>query len=274
MTPQERLIADHVRHCRTPGQALIVGVCGPQASGKTTACSNVAEMLRGEGLRVAEMSLDDLYLGRAARAELASSIHPLFITRGPPGTHDVALGEDVIARLRSGASLALPRFSKGHDEPVPRKDWPHFEGPCDVLLFEGWCMGAAPLADAALQVPVNALEQEEDAQGVWRRYWNEHLKGPTGALFAQLDTLIQLRPPGFDVVYKWRCQQEHQLIARSGTEGAPAAMTDAQVARFIAHYERMTDHILREMPARADLVIDLDAERRVTGHKVRDRRSF
>ncbi len=270
MTPQEQLIADHVRRWRTPGQALIVGVCGPQASGKTTACRNVAEVLRGEGLRVAEMSLDDLYLGRAARADLAARIHPLFITRGPPGTHDTALGEDVIARLRAGESLAIPRFSKGHDEPFPQAEWPWFEGPCDVLLFEGWCTGAVPVPDAALAEPVNDLERSEDPDGVWRRWWNEHLKGPTGALFARLDRLIQLRPPGFDVVYAWRCQQEHELIAKAGPDGAPAAMSDAQVARFIAHYQRMTEHIMSEMPERADLVIELDSARGVTGWRAKE----
>ena len=270
MTPQEQLIADHVRRWRTPGQALIVGVCGPQASGKTTACRNVAEVLRGEGLRVAEMSLDDLYLGRAARADLAARIHPLFITRGPPGTHDTALGEDVIARLRAGESLAIPRFSKGHDEPFPQAEWPWFEGPCDVLLFEGWCTGAVPVPDAALAEPVNDLERSEDPDGVWRRYWNDHLEGPTGALFAGLDRPIQLRPPGLNVVYDWRCQQEHELIAKAGPAGAPAAMSDAQVARFIAHYQRMTEHILSEMPSRADLVIELDGGRGVTGWKAAD----
>ncbi len=44
---------------------------------------------------------------------------------------------------------------------------------------------------------------------------------------------------------------------------APAAMTDAQVARCIAHYERMTRHIILEMPFRADLTIQLDAARNV-----------
>jgi D-glycerate 3-kinase len=40
-------------------------------------------------------------------------------------------------------------------------------------------------------------------------------------------------------------------------------MAKNEVARFVAHYERLTRHILKEMPGRADLVIRLDATRRV-----------
>jgi D-glycerate 3-kinase len=269
MTPQEQLIADHVRSWHRPGTMLVVGICGPQASGKSTACANVANQLRSEGLRVAEMSLDDLYLSRSDRQQLADTVHPLLITRGPPGTHDVVLGEQVVAALRAGHSVALPRFSKEHDEPHPAQDWPVFEGPCDVLLFEGWCVGAAPLDVGTLADPVNALERDEDPDGVWRRWWNDQLAGATGALFSQIDRLIQLRPPSFDVVFRWRCEQEHKMLARVGAENAPGSMSDAQIARFIAHYERMTNHILTEMPGRADLVIHLDANRGVTGHQVK-----
>jgi D-glycerate 3-kinase len=39
-------------------------------------------------------------------------------------------------------------------------------------------------------------------------------------------------------------------------------MTDAEVGRFIQHYERITRWILEEMPDRADWVVRLDADRR------------
>ncbi len=44
-------------------------------------------------------------------------------------------------------------------------------------------------------------------------------------------------------------------------EGGDASrvMDEAAIARFIAHYERVTRHILAEMPARADHLISLDA---------------
>jgi D-glycerate 3-kinase len=38
-------------------------------------------------------------------------------------------------------------------------------------------------------------------------------------------------------------------------------MDAAGLARFIQHYERLTRHILAEMPGRADLVVELARDR-------------
>ena len=263
MNPIAALIADHIEQWRIEDEPLIVGICGTQASGKSTASAQVAAHFEAQGLNVAILSLDDLYTGRAARAELAARVHPLFVTRGPAGTHDVALGLEVFAKLKRGDPVHLPRFAKGLDEPLPRSEWPLISMRCDVVLFEGWCVGALPQGEGALAEPVNMLERTEDPHGIWRRAINAHLGGPTRALFDVIDRLIYLRPPSFDIVYQWRCQQEHEMIAKAGANRPPAAMTDEQIARFIAHYERMTCHIIAEMPARADLLIQLDAARDV-----------
>jgi D-glycerate 3-kinase len=41
-------------------------------------------------------------------------------------------------------------------------------------------------------------------------------------------------------------------------------MSDTEVLHFISHYERLTRHILNEMPARADVLVALDASRQPT----------
>jgi D-glycerate 3-kinase len=138
-----------------------------------------------------------------------------------------------------------------------------------VILFEGWCVGARPQDDADLVEPVNALERDEDPDGIWRRAINTHLGGPTRALFSVIDRLIYLRPPPFDIVYQWRCEQEHAMIAQAGANRPPAAMDDNQIARFIAHYQRMTCHIAGEMPARADLLISLGEQRQILSFKAK-----
>ncbi|MBN8247317.1 MAG: kinase, partial [Verrucomicrobia bacterium] len=89
------------------------------------------------------------------------------------------------------------------------------------------------------------------------------------ALFAHIDRLAYLRPPGFGVVQRWRCEQEHGYLAQDGAERAAAAMTDEQVARFIAHYERLTRWIMDEMPGRADVTIQLDEARSPVSLSVR-----
>ena len=155
----------------------------------------------------------------------------------------------------------LPRFDKRADEPLSSRDLPLLEGRCDLLLFEGWCVGAKPVPHDLLAQPVNDLERDDDPDGIWRAYWNAHLAGETANLFARIDRLVYLRPPSFEVVHTWRGEQEHGYQVQDGAQRAAAAMTDEQVARFIAHYERLTRWIMEEMPGRADLTIQLDEAR-------------
>jgi D-glycerate 3-kinase len=246
------------------GPAFVVGICGPQGSGKSTTVRVVAALLEARGLKVAVLSLDDLYLPRADREALARDIHPLLRTRGVPGTHDVALGLAVLDGLAGEGETALPRFDKASDDRAPVDAWPLVAGPVDVVLFEGWCVGARPEAAEALRKPVNALEGERDPDGVWRAYVNAALAGPYRALFARLDLLVLFTAPDFETVLAWRQEQEAKLRCRLAEteQGAARAMSDDEVAVFVQHYERLTRHIAREMPVRADLVVALDADRR------------
>lgn len=261
MNPIATALAAKTEGWLTPGTPLIVGLCGTQASGKSTACAQLAEHFAGLGLTVGVLSLDDLYLGRTVRAGLAEQVHPLFATRGPPGTHDTAIGIATLDAIKRGDTVMLPRFDKRADEPLSSRDWPLLDGPCDLLLFEGWCVGAKPVPAELLAEPVNALEGEEDVDAIWRDYWNAHLGGETAELFARIDRLAYLRPPSFEVVHQWRCQQERDYQAVESGARAVAAMTDEQVTRFIAHYERLTRWIMAEMPGRADVTLQLDEGR-------------
>ncbi len=245
-----------------PG-GLVVGVCGAQASGKSTLTAVVKRLLESAGLKVALFSLDDIYLTRAERQSLARDVHPLLATRGVPGTHDVAWGQALLTDLRRPGQTLLPAFDKASDD---RQPGAMFEGPADVVLFEGWCVGAAPQEPAALAAPVNALERDHDPDGVWRTYANTALAGPYRDLFSKLGLLVLLQAPGFEVVRDWRIEQERKLRERLAREGGDASrvMSDDQVADFIAHYERLTCWILEEMPRRADIVVRLDKQRRAS----------
>lgn len=239
---------------------LVVGLCGPQGSGKTTIAKALQLLLESRGAHAAILSLDDLYLARAERAQLAAAVHPLLRTRGVPGTHDVAVAMDVIDRLGEAEAVAMPCFDKATDDRVDPAAWPIVRGPIDILIFEGWCVGARPQQDDALAVPVNALEAEADTAGIWRHYVNARLASDYAALFARIDHQILLRAPSFEIVTRWRIEQEHKLRARLG--GEARTMSDDEIAQFVRHYERLTRHIAAEMPGWADLLIDLDGERR------------
>jgi D-glycerate 3-kinase len=235
----------------------VVGLCGAQGSGKSTIAAAAVRLLADRGLSAVALSLDDIYLGREARGWLARQVHPLLATRGPPGTHDVALGCGVLDSVARPGPTALPGFDKARDERRPIPQWREVRGPVDVVILEGWCVGALPQPDDDLAAPINALEADEDPEGVWRAYVNRQLAGPYPALFGRLDVLALLASPGFEVVRAWRTEQEHKLRARTG-----GGMSDAELGRFVAHYERLTRWILAEMPSRADMVFELDAARR------------
>lgn len=264
MTASLEIVAPVIAGWLETAKPLVVGICGAQGSGKSTLSRHLAEYFEDRGVRVAVLSLDDLYLSREARRRLADSVSPMFATRGVPGTHDVTLGETVLDALKARQPVHLPRFDKASDQPAPESEWPLADG-ADLILFEGWCVGATPQADYELREPVNDLEANLDAQGIWRRHVNDALKGPYRRLFGRIDRLILLAAPDFAVVADWRTQAEHELrdrLKREGTTGA-RVMSNGEVARFVLHYQRLTQAILREMPGRADLTLRLDAWRRV-----------
>ena len=262
-----RPVADHIaRRQRARGQPVIVGLCGSQGSGKSTMAAFLKVLLEAKGLTAAVLSLDDLYLTLPEREHLAAEVHPLLRTRGVPGTHDTALGMRLLDALRGGpGEIAIPRFDKAEDTRAPAGTWPRVSAPLDVILFESWCVGARAQSDEALAEPVNALERDEDADGTWRRYVNTRLKSDYAALFGRIDILALLQAPSFEVVFGWRSLQEKKLaeaLARQGITGRKVMGPD-EIARFLMFYQRLTEYILREMPARAGILMPMDAHHHI-----------
>lgn len=239
------------------GAPRVLGISGLQGTGKSTLAAQMVRSAEARGLRAAVLSLDDLYLDRDGRQALARQVHPLLATRGPPGTHEVALGLAAFAAVRAGTPLRLPRFDKLGDRRLPETGWPTVQG-LDLLLFEGWCVGTPAEPAPALVEPVNTLERDEDPAGTWRRWCNTALARDYPALWAGLDRLLFLQPPGFDVVFDWRLQQEQALQAAEPGRGG---MDARGVARFVQHFERVSRQALRTLPDLADVVVTLDAER-------------
>jgi len=237
-------------------KTALIGLCGPQGSGKSTIAAVAVKLLAQRRVNAIAVSLDDFYLTHDARQRLAREVHPLLATRGPPGTHDVAMAGGALDLLRAKGKVTLPRFDKASDNRTPRGSWTTIASPVDVVILEGWCVGAVAQGQQALATPVNDLERDEDPERVWRGYVNDQLDGPYQALFARLHDLVLIEAPGFEVVANWRLEQERKLRERTG-----GGMTDAEVIRFISHYERLTRWTQSEMPARADWVITLDKNR-------------
>lgn len=265
------------RRQRVAGRPLIVGINGAQGSGKSTMFALLLRIFEQLfEVRCAGLSIDDLYLTRAERLALSENVHPLLATRGVPGTHDVALAHRLLDALLSEGPghVPVPAFDKAVDDRYPEVDWPHFEIPCELVILEGWCVGARPEAETELSTPCNNLEAEEDADGRCRRYVNACLRDEYQALFERLDVLIMLRVPSFDCVQRFRTEQEHALLHRLRLANPHAkVMSDDEVGRFVAHFERLTRWMLREMPARADVLVTVEEDHSLAGVEIRPMRA-
>jgi len=258
--PLAKRIAEHSRQT---GRTLVIGISGAQGTGKSTLADILRIMLQaGSDTKCAVLSLDDFYLTRKERQILANKIHPLLQTRGVPGTHDVQLGINTISRLirsRPGETILVPRFDKAEDDRAPEEYWGAYPGGANVVIFEGWCVGALPETESSLRDPINALEHSEDSDGRWRRYINDTLAGSYQQLFGLIDYLVMLRAPSMHCIFEWRWLQEQKLAATKKGQGR-GLMNQQQVQRFMQHYERITRYILQEMPGRADQVFNLGSD--------------
>lgn len=259
---------------KQPGSTLVAGLSGAQGSGKTTLAGYLEQALKASHrLNVATLSLDDFYLGKARRQQLAATEHPLLETRGVPGTHDIAALNDTLDQLsglKAGAWVRWPRFDKLVDDRKSDQGCA-FRGPADVVLLEGWCVGTPRQTDAALETPLNELERVADEDGAWRRIVNDRLASHYEPLWQRLDALIMLRVPDFAAVRRWRGLQEEALRDNSSKQQGAQGLGSAQaLERFVQHFERLTRHSLDVLPGLADVVCDLDANHRCERTHYRD----
>lgn len=234
----------------------LIAVVGAQGSGKTTLARAAADRFGA-----VQISIDDVYLTRAEREAMAREVHPLFVTRGPPGTHDLGLLQLLIDGLSDAGpdeETRIPDFDKRGDDRRPVADWRVFRSRPSAILIDAWCLGALPEEAAAMTRPINALEADRDRDGGWRRAVNAFVGGTYADFIARFDAVLFLRAPSFDVVLDWRCQQEADLLGVSPAD-LPAAERE-RLAGFIQYFERVTRRML-DGGVKADVVVQLDRNR-------------
>jgi D-glycerate 3-kinase len=214
---------------------------------------------------VAQLSLDDFYLSKTDRLDLAKNVHPLLSSRGVPGTHNTQLMGETLNRLQQlemGENLVLPSFDKSKDDLSEQAFLPEVEGPIDLIIPEGWFVGLTPESESALQAPINDLEANEDPDCSWRIYVNQKLATEYQELFQHISLLVTLQAPDFKQIIHWRTLQEDKLKARSA-ENTDGIMDLLELKRFVQHFERLTRHGLATMPSTADITYQLDSNHRI-----------
>ncbi|TFK51076.1 P-loop containing nucleoside triphosphate hydrolase protein [Heliocybe sulcata] len=251
-------IASHILAHLPPSpraSPLLVGIQGPQGSGKTFLTSSLQRYLSSSphALSVCVLSIDDLYLPHALLRKVAeeSKENRLLQGRGLPGTHDIQVGGAVLRALREGREAVLPVFEKSSNEGEGDRlpGGVRVAPPIDVMLLEGWFVGFAPLADEELErmwegapgqiersegdaLDLRAFVRKEDIVDINRR-----LREYVG-WWEMLDVFVQLTPrpsrpiSPYSLIYKWRLEQEHNMKAKNGGKG----MSDDAVKSFVDRY--------------------------------------
>ncbi|TPX55256.1 hypothetical protein PhCBS80983_g05477 [Powellomyces hirtus] len=256
-----------------PLRPLIVGVSGPQGSGKTTLSKQLESSLAAppRSLSVISLSIDDFYLTKQEQDSLASSEpgNKLLQYRGNPGTHDISLALNVLDELTLAhqsalegrpSSVLIPRYDKslhqGRGDRAPREKWTTALAPFHVIILEGWCVGFRSLPDRRLQElfhSSNGCQIDASLESVFpclRSHQPTHVEKLNLALkeydglWLRLDVLLHIHTTDLNNVYIWRKEQERSLwnLSHSG-------LTDQEVEdfvdRFMPGYMLGLDSLLR-----------------------------
>ena len=267
-------LAEEIKlHQLSAKTTYFVGINGSQGSGKSTLSAFIKDYLTETyGMNVVVMSLDDFYLSRIERQIIATDVHPLFTTRGVPGTHNMHLAKSVMHNLKHQQPTTIPRFNKATDNPHPASYWTKVSSAVDIVIFEGWCWGVEPQTPEQLTQPVNGLEAIEDDNAAWRNHVNLQLSLHYKPLYSWMNKWVMLKAPCFEDIYAWRLEQEQKLIAATANNDKnnnQGIMDEQQVQRFIEHYQRLTEHALDTLPNTSDHVFELNHERAITAHKLK-----
>lgn len=196
------------------GETLILGFSGGQGSGKTTVSEILKIILKKFFKRKLHViSIDDFYKTLKDRDKMSHKIHPLFKTRGVPGTHDINLVKKFfnIIKKNKFEKIKLPRFEKAEDNRAKKKYWFNIKQKPDIVILEGWCVGAKHQSNFLIKKSINTLEKLEDRDLIWRKYINKKLKKEYKQLFSMIDHFIFMKIPNFRMVLKWRLLQENKL---------------------------------------------------------------
>ena len=243
-----------------------VGLAGGQGTGKTTSSSLIEIILtKYFKLKVFRISIDDFYKTRKERISLSKRVHPMLLTRGVPGTHDINMMLKFFKKVKSKKfkRLKLPTFNKAIDDRYNKKYWYDLKKKPDVIIFEGWCVGAKPEGNNTLNKTINLMEKNKDKKKIWRKYVNHQLKSKYKKLYSQLNCLIYLKAKNFSLLQKWRLKQERKLLVNSKKNSKLKIMNKEDVLSFMQTYQRITQNMFKNMPQYASIIINLNSNHQI-----------
>ena len=247
-------------------RTLIIGLAGGQGSGKTTISSILSIVLKKYfKLNVFVISIDDFYKTRKDRKVLSKKKHPLLMIRGVPGTHDINLMLSFFKKVKSKKfkSLEIPKFNKAIDDRYKKNLWYKIKSKPDVVIFEGWCVGATAQSYSQLKKPINSLEKAHDQEANWRTHVNNQLKTKYKILFKQLDGLLYLKAKNFNLLREWRLKQERKLKVQTKNKKNLKIMNSADVMNFMQIYQRITQQMFKDALKNSSVIMNLNSNHQI-----------
>jgi D-glycerate 3-kinase len=253
-------------------KTIIIGLAGGQGSGKTTISSILSIILKKYfKLNVCKISIDDFYKTRKDRKLLSKNKHPLLMTRGVPGTHDIDLMLSFFKKIKDKnfKSLQVPTFDKAIDDRCSKSLWHKIKTKPDVLIFEGWCVGAKAQTSSQLIKPINSLEKVYDQDAKWRTHVNNQLKTKYKTLFNQLDGLLYLKAKNFNLLRKWRLKQERKLLVHTKNKKNLRIMSSGDILNFMQTYQRITQQMFKDALISSSIIVNLNSKHQIEKMKLK-----
>jgi len=235
-------------------------IAGSQGIGKSTLIHILENNLKTfYNKKILSLSLDDYYLTKKQRDLLSKNIHPLLITRGVPGTHDIKkIFKHMRCFERSIYPINIPIFDKINDDRLIKVK--KIKTKADILILEGWCCGSPPVPNSFLIKNINQIEKKFDSDFRWRNYYNHQLQNQYAKLFKKFDKVIYLKTPSFSYIQNWRLKQEKMMRKRNNQFNY---MNKKQILKFIQHYEKITKWMMKVLPSKANLTINVDKNQKI-----------
>lgn len=231
-------------------------VAGSQGSGKSSLSKLIKLYLEKFYYKsVVIISMDDFYLSKRQRMQLSKNIHPLFLTRGAPGTHDLdLLNKKILQIFDKKFPVYLPIFDKVTDT---RKRTYRKVLKGDVIIFEGWCAGAQPVNQSYLQKNFNNLEKYKDKNFIWRNSYNKYLN-EYQKIFSQFNYFIYFQFNQWGHVLDWKYKQELELRGKKKDLALKKYLKE-----FIQYYEKVSKWMHLKVPKYCNILIKLNAHQKI-----------
>ena len=187
------------------------------------------------------------------------------MTRGVPGTHDINLILNFFKKIKDKnfETFQIPKFNKAIDDRCSKSLWQKIKIKPDVVIFEGWCVGARAQTSSQLKKPINLLEKIHDQDVKWRSYVNKQLKTKYKSLFKQLDELIYLEAKNFNLLKKWRLKQEKKLWFQKKNKKNLKIMSSSDIIDFMQTYQRITQQMFKDAIRSYSIILDLNSKHQI-----------